>query len=123
MPKNHEPLSVLNTRLRIQSEKRDELKSKIREYTIELGAVEKKVQHIEGLKNKLLTKHIEISDHAIVRYQERVELLPTAEVKEKILNPTFVKIVDTLGPDGQYPIHDNVFAVVSSRKVTTIIVR
>lgn len=44
-----------------------------------------------------------VTDHAIVRYQERVELLPPAEVEHRLLTPKVIRYYTDLG-DGIYPI-------------------
>lgn len=47
--------------------------------------------------------HIKISDHAIVRYFERVKGYDIEEIEEEILSKQLLDLVDKLGGNGTYP--------------------
>lgn len=84
-----------------------------------INQVERSLKHAEHMSSsqysKLcrLRKHKKpsVSDHAIVRYQERVKLLPVNEVREKLLSKDVVRFYETLG-DGTYPIGEGTIRVV-----------
>jgi len=78
----------------------------------QLNEVEK---HIRLHKKKQLT----VSDHAIIRYQERIEVIDPALVADKILTPQLRNMVETLG-NGVFPV-DDFRVVVQDNTVITVI--
>lgn len=48
-------------------------------------------------------KQIKVSDHAIVRYMERILGVNIGNIRKAILTDTVRIYVDTLGPSGTYP--------------------
>lgn len=78
----------------------------------QLNEVEK---HIRLHKKKELS----VSDHAILRYQERVEVIDPSLVPDKILTPQLRKMVETLG-NGTFPV-DGFQVVVQGNTVITVI--
>lgn len=61
-----------------------------------------------------------ISEHAILRYLERVKGLNIKEVENEILTEDVLKLIDTLGPNGTYPV-DNFRIVLKNNVITTIV--
>lgn len=75
-------------------------------------AIESRVKHI---KETDLT----VSEHAILRYIERIEVCNPAEVKDKIITDKLKEMVDTLG-DGVYPL-ENCKVKVRSKTIVTVL--
>lgn len=64
-----------------------------------------------------------VSEHAIVRYFERVEGYNIQEVCSKILSPDVMQLINTLGGNGEYPLsRDSEHkAVIKNNTVVTIV--
>lgn len=79
---------------------------KIEELTI-------KIKQIEGSSN------LKVSEHAVIRYLERVKGIDLQEVESEILNPLVIDLVSKLGGNGSYPIGE-FQAVFKNNVVVTI---
>lgn len=77
-----------------------EISTKQRELTQKIKTIKDIELQIEKL-NKI--DSIKVSEHAIVRYLERVKGLDVQEVEKEILSPQVLDIVDKLGGSGTYP--------------------
>jgi len=92
--------------------KRENQDEKIRKLNSELYKVNKRINN--------LTKNVVVSEHAIVRYMERVMGVDIQEIRDKILSDKFVKMVKELG-NANYPIDGTTKkAVVKDNIVITI---
>ncbi len=109
--------SQLSTMLGDADALKIEVANKQREYS-------QKIQAIENLKNemaKLNNKEtLKVSEHAIVRYFERVKGFDIEQVAKDILSEQVVKLVEQLGGNGQYP-NDGFSVVMKNYTVTTIL--
>ena len=93
----------------------------------EIQTVQKRIEilrdvsdnHMYMLKNKKCDC-ISVTDHAVIRYLERVMGVDIGAVKRKISGGAVVKCASAIG-DGRYPIEPGVKAVVRGGKVVTII--
>ena len=80
---------------------------------------ESKLKHHEQAASSLYAKicrmrksaRLTIADHAIVRYQERVKLLPVGEVIDRLATDQVNKFYEKLG-DGIYPTGEGTVRVV-----------
>lgn len=82
----------------------------------------KKVEQIQAelvLLEKQTVK-ITITDHAIVRYLERVEGLNRKQIEQKILRPEILCMVNKLGGSGTYPGNDGFSVCMKNGVVKTI---
>lgn len=79
---------------------RQELKDEIKKIALEL----------EGIK---------VSDHAVVRYMERVQGLNLDPIREKIVD-AIQPMVDVLGSNGNFPVGDDRQAVLKDKVIVTI---
>jgi len=66
-------------------------------------------------------KIIPVTDHAIVRYFERIEGRDIGKIKKEINNPELLEWYDKLGDGGKYPVNNEYRAVISGGKVVTIL--
>lgn len=77
---------------------------------------------IKGRINKLKCKiGVSVSDHALVRYMERVKCVDIHSAKEAILNEKTLLLIEQMGPNGTYPC-DGFSIVVKNNVVVTVIV-
>ncbi|WP_300408629.1 hypothetical protein [Lagierella sp.] len=67
-----------------------------------------------------LNENAAVSDHAIVRYFERVLGVDLEEVSEKILPPEMEESVETLG-SGHFPINEGEFKIVVKNGVVVTV--
>lgn len=74
------------------------------------------LQEIDKLSNKT---EIKISDHAIVRYFQRVKGIDLDQVRKEILSPSVLSWVETLG-DGTYPSQDCKLVIRDNTVVTVM---
>ena len=63
---------------------------------------------------------VDVSDHAVIRYLERVMGVDVAKIRGKIAGGAVAKCAGVIG-DGRYPVEPGVKAVVRGGKVVTII--
>jgi hypothetical protein len=115
-----ENLKSLQLILKKNQDERDLLISQMKELQLEVDAKEANIFEIEDKIQKLESNQIILSEHAILRYLERVENIDIEEVKNKILTEEFKKQFSVLG-DGKYPIGNKFFARVKDNVVVTIL--
>jgi hypothetical protein len=95
---------------------------------VELGVKTKEYQQkldtIKVLKSEIdrasKTTRLKVSDHAIIRYFERVKGYNISEIEQEILNDKIKVMIETLGGNGTYP-NDTYSIVMRDYTVTTII--
>lgn len=98
-----------------------------REYA-ELGAkITSNQNRIKTLEAEILkrkqTKPLTITDHAILRYLERVEGIDVEVVKKALVGQQVLDQVSALGGDGVYPSEDGTCQIrVSNSVVVTVLV-
>jgi len=66
-------------------------------------------------------KRLGISEHALLRYFERVKGFDLKEIKCEILSDPVVALVDKLGPSGSFPNSNGYRVVIKNNVVVTII--
>ncbi len=74
-------------------------------------------QQIKSLQSPSLPT---ISDHAILRYLERVKGIDIESIRMEILSPELMKIITTLGGTGKYPDKDYKL-ILKDNKIITIV--
>lgn len=94
-----------------------ELLSKQKEYDtlrMNLNSIKEKISKLTS------NTEIIISEHALLRYIERVLNIDIEEISNSILTDQFKTLVYTLG-DGKIPLNNDFTAIVKDNVVTTII--
>lgn len=81
----------------------------------------KKIQRLIGLINDV-KKDFVVSEHAILRYAERVQGLDVSKIREILLPGSVKTQAETLG-NGQYPIGDGVVVKIRDKVVITCMVK
>lgn len=83
---------------------------------------EKKTARRIDLANKLIPKDLIVSEHAILRYLERIEGLDLDRVRKILLDPQIIDCHKKLGNNGEYPSLDSSFRVkIKNNVITTVI--
>ena len=89
-----------------------ELESEIESSKLEISNMQKelslKVRNKESIEQKINdlkidNKDIKLSEHALVRYFERVKGYNIEEIENEIITDELKKLVETLGLNGTYP--------------------
>lgn len=114
-------LKQYQSRLQDLTAKREELKSELATRMEMMTLLNKDIKDVQakisGLKS---SEELVVSEHAILRYLERVEGLDISVIKEKILKDTkLATMTQTLG-SGTYP-HDGGFKVVTDGNIIVTI--
>jgi predicted transcriptional regulator len=82
--------------------------------------LKQQILKLEENIDKIREKDLTVSDHAVVRYLERIEGLKVQDIKEKI-KASIEEYVNTLGNTGKFPIGDGAQAIVEDNVVVTIV--
>jgi len=118
--KNNQTLKHLNTR-------KAKLEVDVAQLlTDQIAAQDKYRKAKEQLKDlcaevsRALEGEASVSEHAIIRYLERVNGLNLDTIREAILSPAMKKAIDSMG-SGKYPIGNGCRAVVKGKTVVSVI--
>lgn len=98
-------------------------KSIIREKNIELNAIQKNISKVKDLIESLtINEELIVSEHAVLRYLERVQGQKIEDIQSEILTDTFKKLAKTLG-DGKILLdkHPGFSAIIKNGIIVTII--
>jgi hypothetical protein len=94
-----------------------EVANKQREVSQKKYAIDFLKEQISKMNNK---KSIKVSEHAILRYLERISGLEIENIEKIILNDDVLDMINKLGGNGTYP--NNEFKVVLKNYVVTTII-
>jgi len=94
-----------------------EISNKQKEYQSKLEIQKRLLSEISKLSN---TKELKVSEHAIIRYFERVKGYNLEEIEKEILSEDIIKISETLGGTGKYPNKKGFMVLIRDFIVTTI---
>lgn len=94
-----------------------EVSNKEQEYKQKLDAIKKLKSEMSKLND---TKVCRVSEHAVVRYFERVKGFNIEQVEKEILSDDVMKLAEHFGGNGTYPV--NGFSVVMKNYIVTTIV-
>jgi len=114
-------INYLNKRVSESEDRLEKLRDQSKNIKIQIRDEERKLLRAKE-KIKVLTEKSKdpiISDHAIIRYLERVKGLDLSEIKQSILNDKLKTMISTLG-NGKFPC-DDFTAIVKDNQVITII--
>lgn len=94
-----------------------EIAAKQQESAQKKQAINKLKQEIDKIDNK---KGIYVSEHALVRYFERVKGFDIEEVKKEIISESIKQMVSVLGGTGEYPNENGYSVKMDNFRVATI---
>lgn len=98
----------------------DMLNRQYHEIGKELSLIKTKIDSTEKEIAWLKNDNVVVSDHAVIRYLERVEGMEIHKIRTSILSERVINQIKELG-DGKYPIGDGKFrAIVKNNTVITI---
>ncbi len=105
---------------KLESEASDlklEIDIKKKEYNQKNQTIQSIKTNIEKINSK---QNIRVSEHAILRYLERVKGVDIEQIEKEILNDKVLQLIDKLGGNGSYPSNDCSIKL-SNYVVTTVI--
>lgn len=94
-----------------------QVSSKNKEYNDKLVEINKIQKEIDKLSS---TKSFRVSEHAIVRYFERIKGFNIQEIEDEILSKEILEMSETLGGNGKYPNKKGYHVVMKDNCVVTI---
>lgn len=98
----------------------NEISNKQREFSLKEKISRELLDNIERLSKP---KEIKISEHAILRYLERVEMIDLKSKESKILSKSILELIEKLGPNGTYPNKEGGFSVKLKDNVVVTILK
>ncbi len=87
--------------------KKEEFIQAQKEYTQMANSEKQLKEKVEALRKPT---ELRVTEHAVLRYLERVNKIDLKEIEKAILTPELVKMTEVLGKNGKYPVSD--FSVV-----------
>lgn len=117
----HQTRKELESQLKKQLGDVEGLKTELNNKRAELKTKEDIVKNLRDKINQLNLSNQtpSVSEHALVRYFERVKGFNMEEIKKEILNDKVLKLMDVLGSNGEYP-SESCKLVVKNNVVVTI---
>lgn len=110
----------LNTHISEITEEEDIIDRRIRELSEEKTRKQKQKKRLEYKKKRLESRALDISEHGLLRYMERVLKVDLGEMKKDILHPDVLQLIEKLGPNGTYPHPDGFSIVLRNNLIVTI---
>ena len=107
----------LNTMLADAEALKIDISNRQREYSQKLESITRIRAEIKKLDN---TKTLKVSEHAILRYFERVKGFDLQEIEQDILCEKVVSLISKLGGSGTYP-GEGFSVVMKNNTVVTIL--
>lgn len=113
-------LKRLNTLLNLTAQDVEAAKLQLTNAKDKYDKLLKEQQRLESqIANLKRNKKLIVTEHALLRYCERVLGINLKEVEAEILSPEIIELVEKLGGTGQYPNRD--FKVVIKNFVITTV--
>jgi chromosome segregation ATPase len=120
MTENHADLKGLQVQKKRLADQITDIKQQIQGLNASLQSLIEKEKNINHKINNMTSKEIVISEHAILRYLERIKGINMDAIKQEIL-PDKVRLqVEELG-NGKYPLSPECKLLVRDRTVVTIL--
>lgn len=115
-----ELLKSLQSKVSRLKEKYQILKEEITFKQKESNQIQQEIKKLElKIENFNNSKDTIVSEHAILRYLERVKGLDIKAIEKEILSEEVLNLINTLGPNGSYP-NNNFKVRLKNNIVTTI---
>lgn len=117
---NEATIKSLNTRLCKERAALKVLEIEISNLNNRKSAICNNIKNLKDRIEKINSSALIMSEHAILRYIERVEIISIEEVKNKVLSEELIKVWKILG-NGTYPLWNSGYsAVIRNNVITTI---
>lgn len=97
-------LKSLHSRLEKEKAELDVISKQFRELRDKQKQHQGRITAIKKQMDELTKDNLVLSEHAKIRYLERVELIPVEEVESRVVTEELIRIWKVLGDGGSYPI-------------------
>jgi hypothetical protein len=97
----------------------EEIKAEQRRQSTQINQLMAERQRLNDMIESMIPKKLNVTDHALLRYIERVMGIDIEDIRNKIVNTQVETMVATLG-DSNVPLGGGVYAVVRNQQVVTI---
>lgn len=121
--KDDREIKQLNTKLHTLQDEEHQLKLAAKEANSKWNLKQNEIREIKAKIRALeggVSANIQLTEHAICRYLERVKGITPDDIIGEILTEDVLKIIETLGPNGKYPIKGGYRLVLKNNKIVTI---
>jgi hypothetical protein len=81
-----------------------------------------RINQIQTEIKNLLPKDVQITEHALLRYCQRILGIDVEQIKSKLLSKNVKQIISVLG-NGEFPVDDKTTIVVKNNAIVTVINR
>lgn len=109
-------LKSLQGRLEKEKAERASLLAQLEDLNKRIGESNRRMNDLKGQIKGLVKEELIVSEHCILRYLERIELIPIEQVEAKILTDELKRMVSVLG-GGKFPLGDTGKHVVVKQNV------
>lgn len=110
----------INTHLQEVSEEEQLIKLRIEQLNQELQKKQQIKDKLKKKKKKLDNKALEVSEHALLRFFERIEGRDVEAIRQQIMDPSIKELIKVLSKNGTYPHPDGYSVVVRNNNVVTV---
>lgn len=100
-------------------EQHKQLASEVKNSQRQLSQVDRKLKEIDAEIKDLTEREPVVSEHAILRYLERVKGLNIEEVKAEILDDSLRSKIEVVG-SGRFPLRDGCQAIVKNKTIVSV---
>jgi len=121
--KDSRQIKQLKTQLRTLKDEERVLEIEAKEANRKWNQKQNEVKEVKDEIRKLesgTSVNLELTEHAICRYLERVKGVTPEEIMDEIITDDVKRMVETLGPNGKYPIAGGHRLVVKNNRIVTI---
>ena len=121
--KDSRQIKQLKTQLRTLKDEERTLEMEAKEANRRWNKKQNEVKEIKAEIRKLETGtsvNVELTEHAICRYLERVKGVTPEEIMDEIITEDVKLMIEKLGPNGKYPIKGGHRLVLKNNRVVTI---
>lgn len=123
-PKKSSSLSRLEYRHKEAKKEEAEMEAELRDKHARLSRKRDEISELEARLDDMrgLPEKPGVTDHAVLRYLERMHGMDVAKIRQEILSPEVCKIIDKM-PTGTFPINEHCRLKVRDRTVVTILTK
>lgn len=110
----------IETHLHELSEEEQLLDLRIQQLQEEKKKKQKIKDKLSKKKKKLENRPLDVSEHAILRFFERIEGRNMEAIKQQIMDPSIIELMKVLGKNGTFPHPDGYSVIVRNNNIVTV---
>jgi predicted nucleic acid-binding Zn-ribbon protein len=121
--KDSRDIKRLKTKLRTLQDEEHVLEMEAKDANRKWNIKQNEIRELKTQIKKLeggVSANVQLTEHAICRYLERVKGLTPDDIIDELLTEDVVRMIETLGPNGKYPIKGGYRLVLKNNRIVTI---